>query len=59
MAFRKKSYTTLEELRRDLDGWLVEYNTRRSHQGKRCNGKTPHATWIEGKEVAISKKLVA
>jgi transposase InsO family protein len=59
VALRKKIYGSLEELQRDLDDWLVEYNTRRAHQGKRCDGKTPYATWSEGKEVAISKKFVA
>jgi transposase InsO family protein len=59
VALRKTIYTTLEELQRDLDDWLVEYNMRRPHQGKRCDGKTPYATWNEGKEVALSKKLVA
>jgi transposase InsO family protein len=59
VALRKKIYTSLEELQRDLDDWLIEYNTRRPHQGKRCDGKTPYATWNEGKEVATSKKLAA
>jgi transposase InsO family protein len=59
VAFRKKIYRTLEELQEDLDTWLVEFNTKRPHQGKRCDGKTPYATWTESKEVAISKKLVA
>ena len=59
VAFRKKIYSTLEELQRDLDDWLVEFNTRRPHQGKRCDGKTPYATWLEGKEVALAKKLTA
>jgi hypothetical protein len=59
VAFRKKIYSSLEELQRDLDDWLDEFNRRRPHQGKRCDGKTPYATWIEGKEVADSKTLVA
>jgi len=59
VAFRKKIYSTLEELQRDLDDWLDEFNTRRPHQGKRCDGKTPYATWTAGKEVAISKMLAA
>jgi len=59
VALRKKIYSTLEELQSDLDDWLDEFNTRRPHQGKRCDGKTPYATWIEGKEVANSKMLAA
>ena len=34
-------------------------SARRPHQGRRCDGKTPYATWSEGKEVAISKKFAA
>lgn len=29
VAFRKKLYTSLEELQVDLDGWLREYNQER------------------------------
>jgi transposase InsO family protein len=59
VAFRKKIYRTLEELQEDLDAWLVDFNTKRPHQGKRCDGKTPYATWTEGKEVAHSKMIAA
>lgn len=31
VAFRKKLYSTIEQLQRDLDAWLVEYNEQRSH----------------------------
>ena len=41
VAFRKKLYHSLEELQADLDAFLVEYNERRPHQGRRCYGKTP------------------
>jgi len=41
VAFRKKLYTTLEELQVDLDTWLGEYNQEREHSGKYCFGKTP------------------
>ena len=59
VALRKKIYTSLEELQKDLDAWLDEYNHHRPHQGKRCDGKTPYATLIEGKDLAQAKKLVA
>ena len=59
VALRKKIYTTLEELQADLDEWLEEYNYRRPHQGKRCDGRTPYATLIEGKDLAAAKKLAA
>ena len=59
VALRKKIYTTLEALQEDLDAWLDEYNHRRPHQGKRCDGKTPYATLTEGKDLAKGKQLVA
>lgn len=39
ITFRKKLYSSLEELQLDLDGWLKFYNTERTHQGKVCNGR--------------------
>ena len=33
IAFRKKIYTSLEELQADLDAWLVTYNEQRPHSG--------------------------
>src|SRR5262245_30800751 len=38
VAFRKKTYRTLEELQEDLDGWITRYNHERTHQGKMCCG---------------------
>jgi len=57
VAFRKKIYRTLDELQLDLDKWLRHYNEDRTHQGKRCCGRTPMQTLLEGKDVA-SEKLV-
>ena len=37
-----------EELQFDLDEWLKEYNNVRTHQDKRCEGKTPMQTFIDG-----------
>jgi len=59
IAFRKKIYKTLEELQEDLDGWLDEYNMRRPHQGKRCEGRTPYATVMDGKAIAEEKRIAA
>jgi len=58
IAFRKKIYRTLEELQRDLDEWLEQYNKMRPHQGKRCDGKTPYATFLEGKSL-VEEKLIS
>lgn len=48
VAFRKKLYSDLETLQLDLDEYMKEYNNDRTHQGKRCKGRTPIKTFIEG-----------
>jgi hypothetical protein len=58
VAFRKKIYSTLEELQEDLDQFITYYNNDRTHQGKRCQGKTPMETFLDGMEVA-KEKMVA
>lgn len=57
VAFRKKIYTSLEELQADLDAFLEEYNERRTHQGKRCQGRTPMDTFLEARTLAWQKQL--
>ena len=57
VAFRKKVYSDLEGLQVDLDEYLVYYNNERTHQGKRCQGRTPMATFLEGKKVFAEKNL--
>lgn len=51
VTFRKKLYTSLEDLQRDLD----KYNKERTNQGKRCNGRTTYDTFIEGVELYRQK----
>lgn len=51
ITFRKKIYTTLDELQKDLDDWLDYYNHQRTHQGKMCCGRTPMQTLLEGKKI--------
>ncbi len=51
ITLRKKIYQTIKELQTDLDVWLEEYNTQRTHQGKMCNGRTPMDTLIDGKQI--------
>jgi hypothetical protein len=41
VAFRKRIYTSLDELQADLDAWLDEYHETRPHQGRWCYDKTP------------------
>jgi len=57
IAFRKKIYLSLQELQEDLDAWMEKYNTRRTHQGKRCNGRTPMDTFLENLAEAREKIL--
>ncbi len=57
VAFRKKIYCSLEELQKDLDGWVNWYNNERTHQGKRCLGRTPMATFLDGLDLVKQKKL--
>ena len=57
VAFRKKIYGSIEALQTDLDTWLAEYNHRRTHQGKMCCGRTPMATFEDGKQLWLEKKI--
>jgi len=55
VAFRRKIYASIDELQADLDAWLEKYNTRRTHQGKRCQGRTPMATFLDNLPAAMEK----
>jgi transposase len=57
VAFRKKLYSSLEQLQADLDTWLEEYNQKRPHSGKYCFGKTPMQTFLDSKRLAHEKQL--
>ena len=57
VTFRKKLYSSLEELQKDLDEWINYYNNERTHQGKICNGRTPMETLLDGKSVWVEKNL--
>lgn len=57
ITFRKKLYDNLEELQKDLDVWVANYNNERTHQGKMCCGRTPMETFIDGKRVWAEKNL--
>ena len=52
-----KLYQGLEQLQHDLDDWFDEYNNKRTHQGKRCEGKTPMQTFLDGLELVEQKNL--
>ena len=51
VSCRKKVYASVDELQVDLDGWINFYNTKRTHQGKMCCGRTPFDTMMEGKKI--------
>jgi len=59
VAFRKKLYTSLEELQADLDAWLLAYNEQRPHQGRWCYGKTPMQTFLDTVPLAKEKMIAA
>lgn len=57
LAFRRKIYHSIDELQADLDVWLEEYNSQRTHSGKYCFGKTPLVPFAESKHLAQAKML--
>lgn len=57
VTFRKKLYESLEQLQQDLDAWLQEYNSQRTHSGKYCYGRTPMQTFVESLPLAREKML--
>ncbi len=57
IAFRKRIYQTLDELQRDLDAYMTEYNERRPHQGRWCYGKTPMQTFVDSVDLAKEKSI--
>jgi len=57
IAFRKKIYHSLDEIQKDADRWIEEYNTERTHSGKYCFGKTPWQTFLDSKYLADEKML--
>jgi transposase InsO family protein len=59
VAFRKKIYENVEDIQKDLDRWLVYYNTERTHQGKMCCGRTPMQTLHQDRHTWAEKCLNA
>lgn len=58
VTFRKKVYSDLEILQMDLDEYIKKYNLERTHQGKRCLGRTPMETFQDGKKYFLEKNLI-
>lgn len=57
VTLRKKIYTDIESLQKDLDGWVDYYNNERTHQGKMCCGRTPIETLMDGKKIWQEKSF--
>ncbi len=57
IAFRKTMYKSVEQLQEDLDFYMLQYNEERTHQGKRCKGKTPMQTFLDSLHLARDKVL--
>lgn len=57
IAFRKKIYSSLEQLQQDIDQWLQFYNNERAHSGRYCFGKTPMQTFVDSKSLAQAKDV--
>ena len=45
---REKFYESVSEMQADLDAYLVVYNTKRPHQGRGMNGRTPLQAFRDG-----------
>src|SRR5260370_1041681 len=59
VAFRKRIYTSIEQLQADLDAWITGYREQRPHQGRWCYGKTPMQTFLDTIPLAREKSLAA
>lgn len=57
VVLRRTLYAGVADLQRDLDQWLLEYNTARPHQGRWCYGKTPMQTWLDSVALAKEKQI--
>jgi transposase InsO family protein len=57
IAFRKKVYSTVEQLQHDVDDWIDHYNCNRPHSGRYCYGKTPMQTFLDSKHLVHQKML--
>lgn len=55
IAFRKNIYKSIDQLQGDLDFYMLQYNEERTHQGKRCKGRTPMQTFLDGLQLAKDK----
>lgn len=45
---RKTFYKSIEQMQKELNAYLVSYNTRRPHQGRGMKGRTPIQAFTDG-----------
>lgn len=45
---RRTWFETIDEMQVVLDAYLVEYNTKRPHQGRGMSGRTPYKAFVDG-----------
>ena len=57
-GFRKKACHAIEELQADLDDRMRPCNEARTHQGRRCFGKTPVQTFLDGRPIARENQRI-
>ena len=53
---RKKFYESIEEMQKDLDLYLKQYNQNRPHQGRNMKGRTPYQVFKDGLSKNNNKK---
>lgn len=53
----RRSTPDIDSLQVDLDEYMDKYNFERTHQGKRCQGRTPMETFLDGKRFFEEKNL--
>ena len=56
-VFLLRAHLAVKELQEDINKCLEHYNNNRTHQGKRCQGRTPMATLTAGLDLAKQKLL--
>jgi len=54
---RKTWFDTIEEMQAVLDAYLVVYNTKRPHQGRGMNGRTPAKAFVQGTRKQARKEV--
>jgi transposase InsO family protein len=57
IAFRRKVYRSIGEIRLDPDQRVRQYNEERVHSGKYCYGKTPMQTFTDSIPLAREKLI--